>query len=60
MFTIIALKKRGLSFDLQAALSFSTGVQLDEIDPDNRVVVEVYTRVGAVKGAQLQKSNATF
>lgn len=45
----------GLSFDPEASQPVSTGAQPDAIDPDNKVVVEVYARVGTVKGAQLHK-----
>lgn len=48
-------KQLGLRFDPCALLPVSVGVQPDAIDPLNRVVVEVYARVGAVKGAQLHK-----
>lgn len=45
----------GFSFDPTAILPLSTKVQPDAIDVDNKVVVEVYARVGAVKGAQFHK-----
>lgn len=45
----------GLSFDTSATIPVSTLVQPDAVDPVNKVVVEVYARVGAVKGAQLHK-----
>ena len=51
-----ALEKRlGLRFDSNAILPVSVGVQPDAIDPISKVIVEVYARVGAVKGAQLHK-----
>ncbi|SEA98464.1 hypothetical protein [Alkalimonas amylolytica] len=48
-------KKLDLHFDQGARLPVSVGVQPDAIDLQNKVVVEVYARVGAVKGAQLHK-----
>lgn len=51
-----ALEKRlGLRFDPNAVLPVSVGVKPDTIDSMNKVIVEVYARVGAVKGAQLHK-----
>jgi len=47
--------QRGLKFDPNAKLPISVGVQPDAIDPENRVVVEVYARLGQLKGAQLHK-----
>ena len=47
-----ALEKRlGLQFDPSAVLPVSVGVRPDAIDPMNKVIVEVYARVGTVKGA---------
>lgn len=48
-------EKLNLSFDLNAILPVSVGVQPDAIDLLNKTVVEVYARVGAVKGAQCHK-----
>jgi len=48
-------KQLSLRFDPCAVLPVSVGVQPDAIDLLNKVVVEVYSRVGAVKGAQLHK-----
>lgn len=48
-------KRLGLRFDSGAVLPVTVGVKPDAIDPLNKVVVEVYARVGAVKGAQLHK-----
>ena len=45
----------GLHFDPGAVLPIDVGVKPDAIDPINKVVVEVYARVGEVKGGQLQK-----
>ena len=45
----------GLNFDSDSELPIDVGVKPDAIDPINKVVVEVYARVGEVKGAQLHK-----
>ena len=42
-------------FDPAARLPIAAGVQPDAIDPDRKIIVEVYARVGPVKGAQLHK-----
>jgi len=42
-------------FDPAARLSIAAGVQPDAIDPARKIIVEVYARVGPVKGAQLHK-----
>jgi len=55
-YMLIALQdKLGANFDSSATLPFSLGVKPDAIDPINKIVVEAYARVGAVKGAQLHK-----
>lgn len=46
----------GLRFVEGATLGI--GVQPDGIDPENKVVVEAYARVGQLKGAQLHKVKA--
>jgi hypothetical protein len=43
----------GLVFDQHASLGI--GVEPDGIDVGGKVVVEIYARVGALKGAQLHK-----
>lgn len=48
-------KKLGLCFKPESVLPIDVGVKPDAIDPINKVVVEVYARVGGVKGAQLHK-----
>jgi len=45
----------GICFNPEARLPNEVGVQPDAIDPDNKVVVEAYARIGEVKGAQLHK-----
>jgi len=47
--------KLGLNFEADAVLPIDVGIKPDAIDPNNKVVVEVYARVGKVKGAQLNK-----
>jgi len=47
--------KLGFKFEPSAELPIDVGVKPDAIDPINKVVVEVYARVGEVKGAQLHK-----
>ena len=42
-------------FDSGAELPIDIGVKPDAVDPINKIVVEVYARVGEVKGAQLHK-----
>ena len=55
-YMLLALQdKLGVNFDSEATLPFSLGVKPDAIDPVNKVIVEAYARVGAVKGAQLHK-----
>jgi hypothetical protein len=44
-----------LSFDKETKLPIDAGVQPDAIDPNNKVIVEVYVHVGELKGAQLHK-----
>ena len=48
-------QKLGLNFDSGATLPIEIGVKPDAIDPINKVIVEVYARVGEVKGGQLHK-----
>ncbi len=48
-------KELGLHFDPDAKLPIDVGVKPDAIDPINKVIVEVYARVGQVKGGQQQK-----
>jgi hypothetical protein len=48
-------RELGLNFDSSAILPTDIGVKPDAIDLENKVVVEVYARVGALKGAQLHK-----
>ena len=48
-------KELGCSFDNHAVLPIDIGVQPDAIDPRNKIVVEVYARIGEVKGGQLHK-----
>lgn len=48
--------KLGLHFVAGATLGI--GVQPDGIDPENKVVIEAYARVGELKGAQLHKVKA--
>jgi hypothetical protein len=45
----------GAKFDLAARLPIASRVQPDAIDPVKKIIVEVYARVGPVKGAQLHK-----
>lgn len=45
----------GCDFDKNAKLPINVGVNPDAIDPINKIVVEVYARVGEVRGAQLHK-----
>ena len=45
----------GLNFDDDASLPISISVRPDAIDLSNNVLVEVYARVGELKGAQLHK-----
>ena len=45
----------GLHFDNDATLPIEIGVKPDAIDPITKVVVEVYARVGEVKGGQKYK-----
>ena len=53
-FILTAIAARlSLQFDVTADLGI--GVKPDGIDPFQKVVVEVYARVGALKGAQLHK-----
>ena len=55
-YMLISLQEQiGAQFDSDATLPFSLGVKPDAIDPVNKVVVEAYARIGAVKGAQLHK-----
>ena len=55
-FILAAIAKRlSLTFDNTADLGL--GVKPDGIDPCQKVVVEAYARVGALKGAQLHKVN---
>lgn len=51
---LAALAKR-LSLEFDQGFDLGLGVKPDAIDPRNRVVVEVYARVGPLKGAQLHK-----
>jgi hypothetical protein len=52
-----ALETRlGLRF--VAGASLGVGVQPDGIDPENKVVVEVYARIGKLRGAQFHKVKA--
>ncbi len=48
-------RELGLEFDPNASLPIDVGVAPDAIDPNQKVVVEAYARVGAVKGGQLHK-----
>lgn len=43
------------TFDPAARLPITAGVQPDAVDPAKKIIVEVYARVGLVKGAQLHK-----
>lgn len=43
------------TFDPAARLPIAAGIQPDAVDPDRKIIVEVYARVGPVKGAQLHK-----
>lgn len=45
----------GATFNPAARLPIASGVQPDAIDPVTKIIVEVYARVGPVKGAQLHK-----
>jgi len=49
-----------VKFDLHfvAGSTLGIGVRPDGIDPENKVVVEAYARVGVLKGAQLHKVRA--
>lgn len=47
--------KLNARFDPAARLPIAAGVQPDAVDPDKKIIVEVYARVGPVKGAQLHK-----
>ena len=48
--------KLGATFDPDARVPIESGVQPDAIDPvKKKIIVEVYARVGPVKGAQLHK-----
>lgn len=56
VFMINALElELGLSFDPDPILPIAIGVKPDAIDLTNKAVVEVYARVGSLKGAQLHK-----
>lgn len=58
-YLLSALEKRlGVAFDANASLNIDVGVRPDGIDPKNKVVAEVYARVGELKGAQLHKVKA--
>ena len=48
-------EKLGIQFVHDATLPFSLSVKPDAIDPVNKVIVEAYARIGAVKGAQQHK-----
>ena len=55
-YMLTSLKEElGLNFDSDFELPIDVGVKPDAIDPINKVVVEVYARVGEVRGAQLHK-----
>lgn len=45
----------GLTFDSEKWAELPSGVQPDAVDPENKVVVEAYARIGALKGGQLHK-----
>jgi hypothetical protein len=45
----------GLLFDPEKRVPLPSGVQPDAVDPKNKVVVEAYARVGALRGGQLHK-----
>lgn len=45
----------GCKFDSFSQLPFELAVKPDAIDLANKIVVEVYARVGEIKGAQLYK-----
>jgi hypothetical protein len=54
-----ALEERlGIAFNANASFHIDIGVRPDGIDPENKVVAEVYARVGELKGAQLHKVKA--
>jgi hypothetical protein len=48
-------KKLGIKFEPQSSVPIDVGVQPDAIDTQNKTIVEVYARVGKVKGGQLHK-----
>ncbi|OPX38411.1 MAG: hypothetical protein B1H13_11395 [Desulfobacteraceae bacterium 4484_190.3] len=48
-------KVLGCSFNADAVLPVDIGVRPDAVDLENKIVVEVYARVGEVKGGQLHK-----
>ena len=48
----------GAHFVPDALLPLTLGVKPDGVDPDRRIVVEVYARVGSLKSAQLHKVKA--
>ena len=55
-YMLSALEKNlGICFDPEAKLPIEVGVQPDAIDPDTKVIVEAYARIGSLKGAQLHK-----
>lgn len=55
-YMLISLQKKlNLSFDPESVLPIDIGVKPDAINQVNKVVVEVYARIGEVKGGQLHK-----
>lgn len=45
----------GANFQADAKLELEVGVEPDAIDPEKRIVAEVYAHIGPVKGPQLHK-----
>jgi len=55
-YILVSLQEQlGINFDAESALPIDINVKPDAIDLINKVIVEVYARVGEVKGAQLHK-----
>lgn len=53
---LLALEaKLGICFDESSDIGIDLAVKPDAVSSHNKIVVEVYARIGAVKGAQLHK-----
>ncbi len=56
---LLALQESiGAHFVADATLPLDPSIKPDGVDPQRKIVVEVYARVGALKGAQLHKAKA--